>query len=98
MPSSNQSTQPAAWPEGVIARYLTAAGATVDLTYNDATADIRAECGGELCHWSDHTNTEGRFDDTPEKAKERFDEWLPIAQRHAQEHAEKCRALPRPTA
>jgi hypothetical protein len=98
MPSSAQTTESAAWPEGVIARYLTVAGATVDLTYNDVTANILAVCGGELCHWSDHTNTEGRYDDTPVKEQERFNEWLPIAKRHAQEHAEKCRALPRPTA
>lgn len=86
------------WPVDVIARYLTVGNATVDLSYNDATADIRAECGGELCHWSDNTNTKGRFDDTPEKAQERFDEWLPIAQRHAQAHAETCRAMPKPNA
>jgi len=102
VPQSTSTPQPAPtptpWPEGVIARYLTAGNATVDLTYNDDIATILAVCGGELCHWTDHTNTEGRFDDTPEKAQERFNEWLPIAQRHAEEHAEKCRALPRPAA
>lgn len=95
-PATSPSPRTEPWEPGIIARYLTAAGATVDLTYNDDTADIRAECGGELCHWSDNTNTEGRFDDTATKAKERFDEWLPIAQRRAQAHAETCRALSRP--
>lgn len=32
------ATQQVAWPEGVIARYLTLGGATVDLTYDDAKA------------------------------------------------------------
>lgn len=89
-------TAATAWPEGVIARYLTVGGATVDLTYDDQTATILAVCGGETCLWTDHTNTEGRFDDTPEKEKARFDAWLPIAQRRAQEHAEKCRAMLKP--
>ncbi|MFJ9740845.1 hypothetical protein [Streptomyces sp. NPDC101166] len=32
MPSTTQTTQPATWPEGVIARYLTVGGAHVDIT------------------------------------------------------------------
>ncbi|MDC0768381.1 hypothetical protein [Streptomyces sp. HD] len=74
-----------AWPEGVIARYLTHAAEllhdaelTVDVTYGDAksTATCRG-CGDCWSNDSYYTNT--------------VKNW-------AQQHAEKCRALPRPTA
>ena len=92
MPTNIETATQTAWPEGVIARYLTAVGAAVDLTFDEPTDVIRAVCGGELCHWTGHTDIEGRVDDTPEKAQERFNEWLPIAKRRAQDHAEECRA------
>ncbi|MFF7023024.1 hypothetical protein ACFY97_18725 [Streptomyces klenkii] len=73
---------PAAWPEGIVARYLTVAGATVDIT------------GGWPKHWrctacpktsvGQYTNPFGTpFSD--DKIHEQ-----------AQQHAESCRALPRP--
>ncbi|MFK4801688.1 hypothetical protein ACI3K5_23775 [Streptomyces sp. MPA0124] len=40
MPSSTQS----AWPEGVVARYETAGGGTVDLTDDDGP--VRVACSG----------------------------------------------------
>ncbi|MFH9072697.1 hypothetical protein [Streptomyces alboflavus] len=62
------------WPDGVIARYLTVAGATVDLTRRGEHADYR--CTG--CGYAGHRWVER------------------VAREHAQGHAEKCRALPRP--
>jgi hypothetical protein len=79
MPSSAQTTQSAAWPEGVIARYLTVAGATVDTTDN-----------GEDTYW--------RYDNACTGCTHK-DGFLreDAARRDAQRHAEKCRALHRPT-
>ncbi|MBT2467824.1 hypothetical protein J7E97_08045 [Streptomyces sp. ISL-66] len=91
------------WPEGVIARYLTVGGATVDLTHRlnflnppepFATA---AACSGcpdseEFSHW---VGTGSEWDGTYKEvldvsqAEERARDW-------AQSHAEKCRAMPRP--
>lgn len=70
----------APWPDGVIARYLTVAGATVDLV--DRT---------EESYWRYNTACGG----CPHK-----DSFLSVepARRDAQTHAERCRALPRPTA
>jgi hypothetical protein len=78
--ATHTSTSQTPWPDGVIARYLTVAAATVDLrpqprnekthAYADCTG-----CGLHI-HWA---RTE-------------------YVREYAQEHAEKCRALPRPTA
>lgn len=74
------------WPEGVIARYLTAAGEalrdpsiTVDVT-NDGRPDIRC-AGCPETFVVDSTYISGSLDTTHH--------W-------AQEHAEKCRGLPKP--
>ncbi|GGU24056.1 hypothetical protein [Streptomyces violascens] len=85
-----------AWPEGVLARFLTVAGATVDLTYETATGTIVASCTGELCGWSERTDTQGLCTDTPEQERERFEYWLPVTKKRARTHAERCRLLPRP--
>ncbi|WP_261719073.1 hypothetical protein [Streptomyces sp. FZ201] len=82
------------WPEGVIARYLTVAGATVDLWYDSGT--LRAKCGGERCRWTGYESTEVFYTDTDEVRDQKIDDALPGLQRQAQSHAEKCRALPRP--
>jgi O-succinylbenzoate synthase len=87
----------ATWPEGVIARYLTVGGATVDITDNSHRRGyIVAACTGERCGWRDLTDTRGYIYDTPEESRARLEEWLPTSQRHAQEHAEWCRAMARP--
>ena len=90
--------QPAAWPEGVIARYLTVGGATVDLVDNRGSDRISATCMGTLCGWKKDTFLEGMTDDTPEEKQYRFERRLPWAQCDAQAHAERCRAMPKPEA
>ncbi len=79
---------------GVIARYLTVGGATVDITYSTKSGLLAGACTG--CGSTEHTNTNGAFSDSPEEEQARVEEWLPHAKRDAQAHAEKCRALPRP--
>ncbi|MEZ7005692.1 hypothetical protein [Streptomyces sp. AD55] len=79
------ATQNTTWPEGVIARYLTLAGATVDVTGVDYDEDYErpdAHCGGCPQSFIEHS----RY----------LSGDLATAHRWAQEHAEKCRALPRP--
>lgn len=71
------------WPEGVVARYLTVGGATVDIRgsypkYWRCTACPATSVG-------QYTNPWGTpFSDTE-------------IHKQAQGHAEKCRAMPRPT-
>ncbi|MFZ4152830.1 hypothetical protein [Streptomyces pseudogriseolus] len=93
------------WPEGVVARYLTVGGATVDITHGNRTyptSDGIGEnrnhttvtCTGcsaaeEFSHW--RVVKRMTFDDKvrdTEAADRDAREW-------AQEHAEKCRAMPR---
>jgi hypothetical protein len=69
-----------AWPEGVIARYLTVTGATVDI-------DSQSTSRCTACH---ETDADDRFVSRGNSESR--------ARRWAQRHAEKCRALPRPTA
>lgn len=89
-----QPPSPAAWPDGVIARYLTVAGATVDITYDSHRGLLNATCTG--CDWVDRTSTGGFLSDTPEQEQARVEETLPESRVVAQAHAERCRALPRP--
>lgn len=87
-----------AWPEGVIARYLTIGGATVDIEHDTLYADdakpnvSSAKCGG--CPAYSNTEWASRAD--------RFDNgssWADSdARAWAQSHAETCRAMPKPTA
>jgi hypothetical protein len=106
MPSSAR-TESAAWPEGVIARYFTVGGATVDITVRLTLPPepipyaTRAACTGcpdakEFNHYRTYYGSGGFLSDAreehePEVADEAARTW-------AQSHAEKCRALPRPTA
>lgn len=91
-----------AWPEGVVARYLTVGGATVDLTVRHTlppkpiAVATRATCTGcpastDEGHYRTHYH--GDFSSTeehdPDGATARAREW-------AQEHAETCRAMPTP--
>lgn len=100
--TSQSSEQPSPvtepWPDGVIARYLTVAGATVDISYASHSGVIVATCTGERCGWQERTDTYGMSYDPPEKEEARVDRWLPENQQEAQAHAEKCRALRRPQA
>lgn len=89
------------WADGVIARYITVAGAAlgrddlaVVITYTSDSGWITATCAG--CGHVDRTDTGGLLDDSPEKEAERVEENLPASRAQAQSHAEKCRALPRP--
>lgn len=81
-----------AWPDGVIARYLTAGGATVDITRTNEIEDQHTStCLG--CGHTDKTYDPARYHLLDERAA-----WAEARARdHAQEHAEKCRAIPRPT-
>ncbi|CUW31754.1 hypothetical protein [Streptomyces reticuli] len=105
MPASAQTVQSTEWPEGVIARYLTIAGVTVDIkaigidrqtsvgTVTDIT--ITAYCQG--CRQKDVSTYLGM--DASTFGDDFFASSLGDAARDwAQAHAEKCRALPRPTA
>ncbi|MFC8423969.1 hypothetical protein ACFUN7_24340 [Streptomyces sp. NPDC057236] len=87
---SAQQPSPAAqpWPDGVIARYLTVGGATVDLT--EKPDEITGVCWGCLSE----TN---RFHFDPMCEGRRMESYVTRqADAWAQAHAEKCRALPRP--
>ena len=88
------STQSAAWPEGVIARYLTVGGATVDVRdFSDEEA-AQAWCNG-----CDRYDTTDWPEDHPRFSPScRMEHAADTARRWAQSHAESCRAMPRPEA
>jgi hypothetical protein len=78
------------WPEGVIARYLTVGGATVDILdkkdehdEHDEPGEYVARCTGCTADWS---NTRSGWN-----LEFQVRPW-------AQGHAEKCRAMPKPEA
>lgn len=78
------------WPEGVIARYLTVAGQaltdppiTVDITHHSDEDGWAVTGRCRACH--------GTLDDSSY-----IDRDHDTAKHWAQEHAEKCRALPKP--
>ncbi|WP_275463768.1 hypothetical protein [Streptomyces noursei] len=102
MPTSTQTT----WPEGVIARYLTVGGATIDLTHgnrdyptDDGIGENRnhtsAACTGcpaaeEFSHW--RVVKRMTFDDRVRNPEAADRD----ARDWAQCHAETCRAMPGP--
>ncbi|MFE3031548.1 hypothetical protein ACFXKY_07855 [Streptomyces canus] len=95
---ARQQAEAAAWPEGVIARYLTVAGATVDIRHDmalihDTEPNLTiASCNGEGCtatHFEKWGPYAFRTDNGSKAADQEVGKW-------AQAHAEKCRALPRP--
>lgn len=98
------TTAPAAWPESVIARYLTVGGAIVDLTL---TADPDDEEAGEwdethaACTGCGATKNE-QWDTHPYAQLIALSQAEQIAtastRKWAQAHAEKCRAMPKSTA
>ncbi|MEV8031403.1 hypothetical protein [Streptomyces sp. NPDC086182] len=85
----------AAWPEGVVARYVTVAEALVDIWYDNGT--LRTRCSGETCSWTVRKSTRVFYTDSAEERDEKIAAAVPALQPDAQAHAEKCRALPRPT-
>ncbi|CAK7288655.1 hypothetical protein [Streptomyces misionensis] len=89
------TTQTTAWPEGVLARYLTIGKTTVDIWYD--SGDVKAKCRGERCPWTDRQITEVFYTDTDEVRDQKIADALPSLQRAAQAHAAKCRAMARPT-
>ncbi|MFD0053019.1 hypothetical protein ACFVHR_04745 [Streptomyces sp. NPDC127168] len=110
-PQQQPSPTQAPWPDGVIARFLTVGGATVDL----GTHTFRTRYTGQ---GRPYVSSEGREVDgftwaclgcgatsaTNGRTYIRFDygRYLPTEDREArddaQAHAERCRALPRPAA
>jgi hypothetical protein len=88
---------PQTTPE-IIARYLTVGGATVDIAHDtlylaDTEPNVSvARCGGcaAYCNeeWGQYAST---YDNGSSAADYEPRKW-------AQAHAEKCRAMPRPTA
>ncbi|MEU9849233.1 hypothetical protein [Streptomyces sp. NPDC047985] len=91
-------TKTTTWPEGVIARYLTVGGAAVDIAHDtlylsDVEPNVStARCGG--CEKYRNQEWEARADRYSNGSS-----WADSDARHwAQEHAEKCRAMPKPTA
>lgn len=76
------------WPESVIARYLTDAGKA--LADPSMTVDIIDRGSGDIdgrCH----DGCKETFEDSPY-----ISDGLRTVRHWAQEHAEKCRALPKP--
>ena len=101
-PNTTSAAQP--WPEGVIARYLTVGGATVDLTRSNDPKDddasqwdvTRSTCNGcgttDAEAWNTRPYTQLITITQAEKiATAETRKW-------AQRHAEKCRAMPKPEA
>ncbi|MEW1818684.1 hypothetical protein [Streptomyces diastaticus] len=96
-----------AWPENVIARYLTVGGATVDLTYQLTVHNppqpyaTLAKCMGcpateERSHYRTYYSSGGFVSDTVEEHEP--DAADAQARTWAQAHAATCRALPKPSA
>lgn len=83
------------WPDGVIARYVTVAGAPLDIRFR--YGGLFASCGGERCQWTagQPIDLEPGGDDACDGE---IDITLPEIQAVAQAHAETCRLLRRPVA
>jgi len=91
---ASQLAHQAAWDDNVIARYLTVAGATVDITYTSHSGLLYATCTG--CGQVERIDTGAMTYDPPEKEQARIEQHLPTSREQAQGHAAACRALPRP--
>jgi hypothetical protein len=82
------------WPEGVIGRYLTVGGATVDITCNGDNeyavyTPACTGCGHSNSHWSEYPSGY-TVEVVNRHTLERARAW-------AQSHAESCRAMPNPS-
>lgn len=105
--STFPATAPAtAWPEGVIARYLTVGGGHVDLTERSAYYDVehptetRVACSACLASKTFKWGWDAYHDEFGTGPQPDFDATgesvLPHARAWAQTHAETCRAMPKP--
>lgn len=89
------STDTATWPEGVIARYLTVGGATVDINHDTLYPDDTepnvscARCQGCDAYCNEEWGHYRAF-----YASSSADD---VVRPWAQAHAETCRAMPKPT-
>ncbi|MEV8101089.1 hypothetical protein [Streptomyces sp. NPDC088135] len=90
------------WPEGVIARYLTVGGATVDLSHEDLSDKAKATqaactgCqGSQQSKWADQYHSYGTSVYVDFQNRDKGDR---NARSWAQSHADTCRALPMPSA
>ncbi|WP_406156936.1 hypothetical protein [Streptomyces canus] len=89
-PSDQQAPQPTPaqqhaepWPNGVGARYLTVAGATVDLHFYDTSpTQVGVEASATCLGCGEHHDVKRRD----------------VTRAWAQAHAAACRALPQPAA
>jgi hypothetical protein len=98
-------TKADAWPEGVIARYLTVGGATVDIIEHpdDEPATIATCTGSGSTHiaaWDLAYYAAPIFSGYPERTSTARSDARRQAEREArtwaQEHASECRAIPKP--
>ncbi|WP_329521123.1 hypothetical protein [Spirillospora sp. NBC_01491] len=78
--------KPASWPEGVIARYATVGGGTVDVSDYEGSPD------GEPWMYSECL---GCQDDEVSQGIRRANAFV-AAKSWSQAHAERCRAMPKP--
>ncbi|MEU4576573.1 hypothetical protein [Nonomuraea sp. NPDC023979] len=99
------TTQQIAWPEGVIARYLTVGGATVDVIDDttehgryskSVTHRLHGACTGERCGETYYGYSFSFWKTDDLDSNEDFQSRIAQIQAWAQRHAEKCRAMPRP--
>jgi len=105
MSSSVQTAQSTVWPEGVLARYLTVGGATVDLTHRmtvhnppEPFATLALCTGCPASESVSHYYGAGSEANGTYKEVKRAEYATDQARAWAQSHAETCRALPHPTA
>jgi hypothetical protein len=91
---ATDETLTAPWPADVVARYVTVAGATVDISAIEHSTSHSATCHG--CK-AQQLLTGASLDDyhTVEYITETTEQ---DARRWAQAHAETCRAMPKPNA
>jgi hypothetical protein len=78
----------AEWPEGVVGRYVTVGGGTVDLI--EQAISVLAKCTAcPDAEWTSHDDP--TLVDRPNRSRstERAGDW-------AQDHAATCRAMPKP--
>lgn len=97
-----------AWPEGVVARYLTVGGGTVDLIEQsgyyttDKSTETHAACSAcpakHTVEWGWDCSANQYGNPQPDSFDEGGRYATPAVREWAQDHAETCRAMPKPTA
>lgn len=99
-------TTQTAWPENVIARYLTVGGATVDLFEESGyyiptpPTQTRAHCNGcgteQTEEWGFSISAHEHGGEQPAEFDANGQYATPRVHQWAQSHAETCRAIPKP--